>query len=679
MTGLNPYHAWLGLPAEIDRPNFYQLLQLAPADCSREAVIAAAKSALKRLKPLVANPEYRSRLAELAKEVEAAAQCLASKSAREQYNQQLLSAIASPTAGEVKSVKVDAAIPVKFEAAAIPVATPVVDDQTPMAIPVEPPVDSPTLQPPEPTSPDAPPRVSRDTFGAVQSEPKIVVGQADLFRRRRRSSIPLTAYIGTVLAILLLVGAGILVARPDILQRLRYGPKIASAADATHQPSDESNDDGPAEKSPLDIVAAGNSSPSNNHASDHLVVPTKDDAAMSPSNRAQPELGNSQATPDVDSANASSASKPNENAASASPDPTNPSPDPPLQPQPIGTMSDAAVDFYLSSTLSSLVKGNNENAIELFSRLEPTGIDEAVRDRFEQVAQIADIHFRYSQLVRMAAEQVIGGENIQIGSDQTIGIVEANPDLVVYRVEGENIRLPYELLPATVGLALAKRAGATDADVGLFAAVEIVLEAFGQPGNLRDPASLQSLELRVKNLPHADANPAKFESLIRFIQTSLIPLANRQPIPADPNSAEVDRALASAAKDFDSVAEADRAIVAIEAGFSQTDAVRQIACFRYAKQRALENGDVALGLAVVDALAEESARSGSLLAASVQLGGATRLTDVDARSIVRTILFQLRHSGVAGSTDLAQTCSDLITRFKLEGYRSLLQKLSGQK
>src|SRR5262245_29097406 len=90
MDSLNPYRDWLGLGTQATSPNYYQLLELAPADCQEKSqVLAAANRQLAKLRAFQST-EQRKLLQQLIDEIKTAARCLANAELRNEYNARLL-------------------------------------------------------------------------------------------------------------------------------------------------------------------------------------------------------------------------------------------------------------------------------------------------------------------------------------------------------------------------------------------------------------------------------------------------------------------------------------------------------------------------------------------------------------------------------------------------------------
>jgi hypothetical protein len=671
MSEFNPYHSWLGLPIDILRPNYYQLLRVTPDDCSRETLLAAAKSQLKNLKLASSGSGQHPLIAQLAKEIEAAAKCLANNSARQQYNESLLASIASggssATGGDSPSSHAATcstrSLTTNLDEGA---------DALPMAMPVEEDAaDAPSLAA----------RVSGSTAGDLDQpspiaadEPAIVVAHPRDYRTRRRRSIPWTAFAGLTLAALLMGAALVLVFRPDILSSLQNRPVVAHRDEgADPVPSESAVDQ--VQEDPL-----ANDAPADEPTG---LDPPADSSADSPPAAAivsKPPIDD-EAPMDGDSPPADSSTAQTSEPASANvtpPPPTDNSSEPAIDPLPFDSMATAVVDFYLSATLSSLAAANIDDAAEFFSRLEPMGISESRRARFEQVAAIADIHTRFLQAVRQAAQTVAGGENIDLDESRTIGIVESDPDLVVFRAEGVNVRLPYEQLPLEVALGLARRMGASQSDLRLFAATSRVLAAFSEIAQQPSPARLNEVKSELQRGQSTANSPPELSMLVAFVDSSLLPLARPPPAEGEVNESAVDAAADSIAVELAAIADDQKPFWAIEAGLSQSDPTERAACLAYAQRRAIESANVVALMAIAEQrMRDRSGSSGNVIdwLSAVPL---KRWSPSTARSVLRALVHRLQFAEESDKPTLLKACDEIAEQFSLDNYRPLLQRLAGK-
>ena len=86
-----PYQSWLSLPAEIGKPNFYQLLSIDPAEQDKEKISAAAARATTKVRSQKPGEHARLWMSVL-DELKQAKECLLDESKRKAYDQQLASA-----------------------------------------------------------------------------------------------------------------------------------------------------------------------------------------------------------------------------------------------------------------------------------------------------------------------------------------------------------------------------------------------------------------------------------------------------------------------------------------------------------------------------------------------------------------------------------------------------------
>lgn len=85
---LNPYHAWLGLPADVSEPNYYQLLGLPEGEPDLEKIALAGDRATTRVRSHRPGPHARL-WSQLLDEVFAAKNCLLEPGSKAAYDRQL--------------------------------------------------------------------------------------------------------------------------------------------------------------------------------------------------------------------------------------------------------------------------------------------------------------------------------------------------------------------------------------------------------------------------------------------------------------------------------------------------------------------------------------------------------------------------------------------------------------
>jgi hypothetical protein len=333
--------------------------------------------------------------------------------------------------------------------------------------------------------------------------------------------------------------------------------------------------------------------------------------------------------------------------------------------------SPATIDILVAASLYSLLVGNDDVAVELFSRIDSAHVPDERADRLARFAWMADTHHRYQQWVRRGAGLVAGGENLDVTERRTIGIVEASPQLVVFRDRGVNRRYPCELLPTDVGLALAQRAGANPDQLRSLRAAELVVDEarLAFRGKAID---LDQLLGEVGKLRTGGSESGDLDLVDEFCRLDLDALARSAPRPTLWTEVEDDGSDWLAP--LDDVPLANRAFAALASAVDATEPGAQATLYHFAIDQLFSGGDEAVGLAIsvpTGQFADPSGRS-SLLA-KIKLD---RTNEPQARAIVRVLLDRIQNAQADGRMTLVRICRQVISKFELESYQTLLDQIT---
>ena len=652
MEPFNPFHHWLGLPPNLRAPNHYQLLQIAPSECSRDVIVAAAKAQLKKLKSVQIAVSQKPHLREIAQQIETAANCLASQKSRERYNQQLLDRLAAPVVQTADLQPFAAAGPSQPADGdqAIPVAIPVTDAEVPMAVPL---VDS-TLDPQSPI--DVEHTADNRIVAAADppAEPQIVAVESAGLHRRKRQSVPFMAYVGIAVALTMLVAAVAMIVNPSLLERFvsRDAAIAQRGGDSAIEPSDSASESLGVSVSPTDNsdVTHSPDSPRVNPPADHSPVSPLDRALATDSNASADSVAPE--NPLVPAADADSTA----NTV--------------YEVSPRVAWSDEMIDTLLSAALYSMAVGNDEVAIELCSWLDPHVSDPAMADRIERFMYIADAHHYLSNLVRHAADIVSGGENLQLEDDRMVGIVEASPDLVVYKALGKNRRFPYELLPAEVQLALVRRVGAQPLEMVKLSAVEFVLH---EVHRLQMGATAELDSLQMRSAEQRREHPQLDDLLLidEFVRLDLPALIRTRETPVSSPDDQLNSS--QWLEPFANVAANEKPYRVLAAAVVESDPQGQALMAGYALDLHYAAGDCRLGIAVGYAIGLNAANN--LVVERLGNLDITRLTPVQAKQLLRDLLARMAGSTQSPTDGLRQVCVEIIAQFELRNYQHVLDQL----
>jgi polyhydroxyalkanoate synthesis regulator phasin len=448
----NPYHLWLGLPAENASPNFFQLLSIAPNADDNNQIAASARSnaqqLLNRLKNIpVKNDGEKAIREKLKTRIVKAHKTISDPGKRKQYVEALaakhsisgvLPAVAPPTPPvSAESQPASPTPPVAPQPPPTPSGnTPA---NIPQAIPLAMPLDS------SPQQPDAASN-SEDPFAGISDEDTVRVRPVRA-RGKRSSIIPILV---TLLIIAVIGGLVSLLAKYnnvfDVLAK-----RDQNAGNATT----------PAVPDPKTVTAGPNAANSDASSdAEPLKVPQQfKDLTDSQSKRRQDGSSDKNATdmspveiPATEEISEGSNSKANdtEEAQDAS------SADPVAS----ATIARVAANMVRAALLRRdlpAAKAANERLNRLGDAEFLNGATKSLLKETEarNAHMIAHQEVFLEQL-RSAAEELPGGQDIKVGS-LIMGLLDAGPTEVTLRRAGRNEVIPYTDLPNSVAIALGEQ------------------------------------------------------------------------------------------------------------------------------------------------------------------------------------------------------------------------------
>ncbi len=688
MASGNPYHDWLALPVELESPNHYQLLQLNPAECTRDAVVSAAKSQLARLRAAAATSANRDDLKRLAKQIESAANCLASAKSREKYNQQLLAALTTEVSSSPPSRNSQASQPTdRLNSSALePRIVEPVDEPLPVAIPIDDPSEGAPISPtadlfswaPTAGPPGAPSHAIAEQT-QLRNEPTVVaVADPGLHRRRRRVT-PWKAYAGIVVALVLLGGAVILAIQPQLIDRWLGRAPVVADSDAANAAPAENSAIG-ARLSPLDQAAASADSLADDSASaadseaaepagnpTDLTMAPEDSAPDEPAASPPPAGEQLDSKPPTPSAESPENASPTETVSPADDLPS--AVDPPARP----ALSPATVELLLSAALYSLAIGNFDESIEIFSRVDTAQLSPELADRADRLAFVADAHQRFEEHVQRVCNTIAGGETLEMPGNRSIGIVEASGELVVFRAAGTNRRYPPKLLPTEIGLAFAKRAGVNPSELVTMEATESVLQEVrrtirGRPG---DYEQLLAAFSKWQTDSNAQADLGLLEE---FVRLDLKPLL----IPRQDKSfwAQTSSEPQTWLDPLPPLGDADYPFQALAQSLDQSDPSGRSILYRQAVSEWFSRQQEAVGLAIAATMGQlgDSAGRAPLLT-QINLD---RISRERAIRLIHILLDRIAHEDDDGRRTLIRICQQIVDKFGLENYGYILSQIDSE-
>ena len=444
----NPYHLWLGLPAELVSPNFFQLLDIAPDATDDKQISASARARAQQLLDLLKNVPVKSESekairAKLKSRVVTAHKTISDPIKRKQYAHALATknAGASSTSGIVPP----ASSPVPAPPASTsppPTAPPAnLPENIPQAIPLAMPIDS----APQPANTAS---ANDDMFSGIGDEDTVRVRPVRA-RGKRSSIIPIVV---TLLVISVIGGLVSLLAKYnnvfDVLAKREQAAATAPDPNAPAIPSLETITADP------DTVAAPEAAPP-----EPLQVPESFDAIAEAQNRrTKSASGKTNAAVGTSSENgmADRAADGNNTATKT------PTPDKAPKLSAVEMAATTSVARVASNMVrSALVRRDVPAAKIANTRVKRLAgaefFDTRTRSLLEKEhaqnqQMITSLEVFLAQL-HSAADELPGGQDIKIDA-LIMALVDSSPTAVTLRRAGRNEVIPYTDLPTSVAIAL---------------------------------------------------------------------------------------------------------------------------------------------------------------------------------------------------------------------------------
>ena len=562
MSGFNPYRDWLKLSVDSDHPDYYELLELAPQECrEREQVVAAAKRQLERLKSLEGTPN-RVALKKLVDEIKAAARCLSSLSARNEYDAALRSMASVPALAH--SFSADDLIPT-----AIPLAIPIVDPCDTAEVPV------------------LPEDMRANDSMAVQESATDFRRAAD--RKTKKPKSTSLFWLGQVTALAAAIVAALLL-RPDLREFFSDG--TASRPDPVGTaPGLSDNPKKPA------LVSGANKSPARPDTKTPAPskTPKPDDNLVKDNGRTfgdstsgdpeKTEVGDppvSDKPMTTDDLMPSAIDKPG--VALAAVDAVNISP-----------MPDAAVDFYARSIIALLAVNDIEMAVEFYSRLDSDAISDQRLDMFLRLGSMANSYTMYREWLRDCAGKIPGGTSLEVGEEKLpIGIVEASREFIIFRDRGTNFRYPLEVVPNAVSWSIIEQMRPGDPLTPILKLLVRSIKNWNQPESIEQTIAA----VNAYDPPDSDSRKTK-EAILGWLQTDRALLLGEPESVTDLQDVGFAEAMEQVTAQYSAAERSEDAIHDwIRAAFMDANPLSRVAQLEYAKRAAVERSNVSLAVCI---------------------------------------------------------------------------------
>ena len=427
---MNPYHRWLGLPPELTRPTYYELLGVSPGEQSPERIAAAAGTVLARLQQ-VDPGQYQRLHGELRARIERARQTLADPSRRSRYDERLKHQ-QQETPATTSAEAVDPMTPMIFgtsrdsgELDDLPAALPpppAFADADPMAPVAFPQADAtpgpaPLIIPQAITSLRSGAAPTSGALPAFSSAADRSLTQRAAVRQKSSPYTPLLALLATA-SLLVIVGLVYFLAGGPDEEEVAAGPSTDSMAAA---------------ETPRAAVSAG---PKTRSAIPPVSIEEREPAAIKPASTETP------AAPEAEPA-----VRPATLAASDPPQPPAPEPTP-EQLEELGAA--------LMSARDSLTQRNFERVAAELQKAEALPQRPQDRAKVNRLQQLANHVREFRQAVDDALAGFEAGETVQVGNSTVVNIVEVSPDTLVIRLLGMNRRYSLQELPPGLAIAIAR-------------------------------------------------------------------------------------------------------------------------------------------------------------------------------------------------------------------------------
>ena len=450
----NPYHLWLGLPAETTSPNFFQLLEIAPNAADDKQIAASARTnaqqLLDRLKkvPVKSDGEKAVRQ-KLKARIVKAHKTISDPAKRKQYADAL--AAKHSVSGILPAVEPpnppnQIASPPPVAPPTSPNPTPPPISNTPANIPQAIPLARPLESAPQQTS-VAP--AADDQFAGISDEETIRVRPVRA-RGKRSSIVPIVV---TLLVISVIGGlVSFLTSYKNVFEVL---------AEREQGGSTETNIATPFESDLQDVKAdPDKADPDADSEPEPLKVPKKfENLAASQAKRTQDGSGDKEVTSGKSTPEKTSnddMARGSESKAMDNDDNDTPEVSPAEQAASASVARVAAnlVRSALARRDTPAAKTANEQIKRLADADFLSGETKSLlkKEHAQNEHMIAHIEVFLGQL-RSAAEEMPGGQDVKVGK-LIMGLLDANPTEVTLRRAGRNEVIPYSDLPNSVALAL---------------------------------------------------------------------------------------------------------------------------------------------------------------------------------------------------------------------------------
>ncbi len=445
---LNPYHLWLGLPAEVVSPDFFQLLGVSTNATDDKQIAASARAEaqklLDRLKELPVKRESEKAIRDkLRSRIVTAHKTISDPAKRKQY----LAALASKKAAA---------------------------SSTSASAPPKPPTNKPTTPPPENAAPNIPQAIplampldssppqrkakSEDAgrFDALEDEEVVRVRPVRV-RGKRSSIVPIVV---SLLVITVIGGLVSLLAKYnnifDVLAKTNQGigtptvnaienmdPSLKLAADADANPEPLKVPKNFQMLSDAQRQASNNASTKNKSAKTTLAEKNAGGGITKAGRDSPEEAGAKKETMSNDEANAAPTDAPEASAADKAAS---------------ATVARVAANIVRQALLRHDIPAAKKANQQIEQLVGGFGLPDAItqasleKEHITNAEMIDHLEVFLSQL-QSAAVEMPGGQDIKVGK-LVMSLVDASPTNVTLRRAGRNDVVPYTDLPVSVAIAL---------------------------------------------------------------------------------------------------------------------------------------------------------------------------------------------------------------------------------
>ena len=429
---MNPYHRWLGLPPELMRPTYYELLGITPGEQSPDRIAAAADNVLARLQRVDAG-QYQRLHDELCARIERARQTLVDPSRRARYDERLKRQ-QHETPPTTSAETVDPMAPVIFgtsrDAGEL--------DDLPAAMPPPPAIADAAPNPMAPVSfpqlgatAGPAPRIVPQAVASARSGAAPASGELPAFpsaadrsltqraavRHKSSHYTPLLTILATTSLLVIIGLVYYLAAGPDE-EEVLTGPSPDLMASAAMRRA--AVDAGPKMRSAIPPVSIAEDEPAAvKRASSETPAALESEPSARPAMVAENDLPQTSA-----------------------PEPT------PEQLEQLGAALRAAHD--------SLRQRDFERVAVELQKAEALPQRPQDRAKVDRLQQLANHVGEFLQAIDDALAGFEAGETIQVGNSTVVNVVEVTSDTLVIRLLGMNRRYALQELPPGLAMAIAK-------------------------------------------------------------------------------------------------------------------------------------------------------------------------------------------------------------------------------